>query len=1078
MEIPSSKGHTLALEGPLPKNTTIKSEVIEENSGDVVTNEGKLAYTKNMPQISDGIYPMNRPGYDIQDRNRAVRVHDNHPSLVGHHRIMEGRPNFNGNLQDRNHRSMTPDSHHQPSGHQLLENHSNYNDGVQDRTHHITDNAQHHQYLGPVRSSYESSSDQVHSVNSDSHQILTNRPTYEAVVDRRHSLPANNHNQKMMDLDEESNKALLLHAKQQYSLTSNLIDPQMIKYECQNLSGKGSSQSDSLLYKDAFVGSYDKMLSRSLENQVLSHNSLVDSVSNDLFPYPKDSRMSPEEVALSNKMLVSSPSMMISSPTTENMMARQGHHMGMVDADGNKLPVYSEDNLNRMDTPIKMEIPVNTRPVMSSKNGAKAPLCKVCGDESSGFHYGVDSCEGCKGFFRRCITQGMSHKCANEEKCEITPFTRNSCQYCRLKKCFAVGMSREASRLGRRPKRLKEANGESKSHTTNVPIAPYPLPLSGNHRSMADLQKLIQTNGSFKSELMQAFLAAAQASFKEHANNSNHANNNNNNSNNNNNNNNNKADPAATNSIPNGVESGYSSLNSPASSSSQSPVHLQPQPNGSTSSSTTSNNTTTTATTTSSSSSSTSSVAANAASCANSNNITNTNANTSNLSNGGTHTVALSCNGSNMIHLNGVRTKTEPVDPITASSVQANVMPTNIINGITSSALIPNGISKVAVAGADICHVLANGGGGGVINGMADSIASGPPNMCNGLQNGLSGSCLERLSTSSSSSSKDMSPTAFVMPETPNSTSSAAPTPQTPTSYEESQPMIKVESKFSPCSLATQKPMAKFLDKIIDEGRQQPTEARRKLIEQVTVTIVEAHKVTCRVTHDAVTEAYTKWEENKSKILEALDGKNSASDLMWRQFLTNMVPEITNVVQFCKRLPGFSEIDQEDQIKLIKQGTFEVMLARFCMLVDHHNYTMFDPDMKMQCPREVIREMPLGKFLEEFFLMAETFNPLNLSDQEIGLFTAVLIICPDRQNLSGVKAVTKIQGLFLQALYNELKANHKDYDNLFNNLIRTIPMFREFNHQHAMSLNNIRMRSIHSELDFPELHKEVFDYKG
>lgn len=48
-----------------------------------------------------------------------------------------------------------------------------------------------------------------------------------------------------------------------------------------------------------------------------------------------------------------------------------------------------------------------------------------------------------QGFFRRCITQGMSHKCANEEKCEITPFTRNSCQYCRLKKCFAVGMSRE-----------------------------------------------------------------------------------------------------------------------------------------------------------------------------------------------------------------------------------------------------------------------------------------------------------------------------------------------------------------------------------------------------------------------------------------------------------------------------------------------------------------------------------------------------------------------------------------------------------------------------------------------------------
>ncbi|KAI3382381.1 hypothetical protein SNEBB_001757 [Seison nebaliae] len=83
-------------------------------------------------------------------------------------------------------------------------------------------------------------------------------------------------------------------------------------------------------------------------------------------------------------------------------------------------------------------------------------FCQICNDEASGYHYGVYSCEGCKGFFRRCITQGINHECSHKHQCPITPSTRNSCQSCRWKKCIEVGMSKKASRLGRRPKTTKD----------------------------------------------------------------------------------------------------------------------------------------------------------------------------------------------------------------------------------------------------------------------------------------------------------------------------------------------------------------------------------------------------------------------------------------------------------------------------------------------------------------------------------------------------------------------------------------------------------------------------------------------
>ncbi|XP_023801105.1 nuclear receptor subfamily 1 group D member 1-like, partial [Cyanistes caeruleus] len=108
-------------------------------------------------------------------------------------------------------------------------------------------------------------------------------------------------------------------------------------------------------------------------------------------------------------------------------------------------------------------------------------LCKVCGDVASGFHYGVHACEGCKGFFRRSIQQNIQYKkCLKNENCSIVRINRNRCQQCRFKKCLLVGMSRDAVRFGRIPKREKQRMlAEMQSAMGGMASAPPPMPGPG-----------------------------------------------------------------------------------------------------------------------------------------------------------------------------------------------------------------------------------------------------------------------------------------------------------------------------------------------------------------------------------------------------------------------------------------------------------------------------------------------------------------------------------------------------------------------------------------------------------------------
>ncbi|XP_055354116.1 LOW QUALITY PROTEIN: retinoic acid receptor RXR-alpha-B-like [Paramacrobiotus metropolitanus] len=93
-------------------------------------------------------------------------------------------------------------------------------------------------------------------------------------------------------------------------------------------------------------------------------------------------------------------------------------------------------------------------------------LCAICGDRASGKHYGVYSCEGCKGFFKRTVRKELTYACREDRNCLVDKRQRNRCQYCRYEKCLQMGMRREAVQEERQ--RSKAARAGSALHMSST----------------------------------------------------------------------------------------------------------------------------------------------------------------------------------------------------------------------------------------------------------------------------------------------------------------------------------------------------------------------------------------------------------------------------------------------------------------------------------------------------------------------------------------------------------------------------------------------------------------------------------
>lgn len=134
-------------------------------------------------------------------------------------------------------------------------------------------------------------------------------------------------------------------------------------------------------------------------------------------------------------------------------------------------------------------------------------ICMICEDKATGLHYGIITCEGCKGFFKRTVQNRRVYTCVADGNCEITKAQRNRCQYCRFKKCIEQGMVLQAVREDRMP------GGRNSGAVYNL----YKVKYKKHKKPSAQKQSACAQKGAQVVAQTQAQLKSDQNAFKSEA---------------------------------------------------------------------------------------------------------------------------------------------------------------------------------------------------------------------------------------------------------------------------------------------------------------------------------------------------------------------------------------------------------------------------------------------------------------------------------------------------------------------------------------------------------------------------------
>ncbi|KAK1332484.1 hypothetical protein QTO34_007163 [Cnephaeus nilssonii] len=162
---------------------------------------------------------------------------------------------------------------------------------------------------------------------------------------------------------------------------------------------------------------------------------------------------------------------------------------------------------------------------------------------------------------------------------------------------------------------------------------------------------------------------------------------------------------------------------------------------------------------------------------------------------------------------------------------------------------------------------------------------------------------------------------------------------------------------------------------------------------------------------------------------------------LWDKFSELATKCIIKIVEFAKRLPGFTSLTIADQITLLKAACLDILILRICTRYTPEQDTMTFSD-GLTLNRTQMHNAGFGPLTDLVFTFANQLLPLEMDDTETGLLSAICLICGDRQDLEEPTKVDKLQEPLLEALKIYIRKRRPNKPHMFPKILMKITDLR------------------------------------